>query len=91
MKTALKTFALCLLFSGSCGFATPLNSEAPHAEAAKAWDLSKDVHITVVAITAVVAYDYVQEYVLAPYVQEVPVIGRALEFVRNAIDIKKRN
>jgi hypothetical protein len=50
-----------------------------------------DVHTALVAVAAVVVYDKLQEYVLAPYVKHVPLVGGALETVRNVLDFKTRN
>lgn len=93
MKTALKAFALSLLISGSCGFATPpaAGNSSTNPAGSNSSVSAQDLRVAAVAIGAVVAYDYVQQYVLAPYVKRVPVIGGVLETVRNAVDIKKRN
>lgn len=80
MKTAFKSLALGLLVSSSCGFAGTSFTE----------DLQQSLTpANAVAVLAiVVAYDKVHEYVLAPYLKQTPVVGSALEVVRNLLDIK---
>jgi hypothetical protein len=80
MKTAFKSLALGLLVSSSCGFAAQSFGE----------DLQKSLTLPNVAAIILVgaAYDKLQEYVLAPYLKQTPVVGGALEFVRNLLDTK---
>lgn len=99
MKTVLRATALAVVMSCSVGLAdggsgansTPSLQDRGTALVGKFNPMNLDnIADAVYVIGVVVAYDKIQEYVLAPYVQKVPVLGKYLEKVRALVDIKNR-
>jgi hypothetical protein len=89
MKTIFKSLALALLVSSSCGFAiNPDPGAVPSSSFAAEVAACLTPVNAVAGVIIIVAYEKLQEYVLAPYVKQLPYVGGTLETIRNFIDLK---